>query len=136
MKGIEEITDGPQILARVIRHDGLWQKGLNFFSKDKESIQVGTWGYEANKKLQAHSHNEVVREIPRTQEVIFVKQGKLKANIFGKEDNFVAEVQLHGGDLIIMLEGGHSYEIIDDNTQVLEIKNGPYVGAENDRRRF
>ena len=56
--------------------------------------------------------------------------------IFGKDDNFVAEEVAFAGDILIMLEGGHSYEIMEDNTQVLEIKNGPYVGAELDRRRF
>ncbi len=136
MEGTEEIKEGSQILARIIRHDSLWQKGLNFFSKDEEFIQVGTWGYELDKTLKAHSHNEVVRQVPKTQEVLFVKQGKLSAKIYGKDDDFVAEVEVLAGDLIIMLEGGHSYKILEDNTQVLEIKNGPYVGAELDRRRF
>ena len=136
MEGIEEITQGEEVLARILRHDRVWKKGLNFFSKDKDFIQVGTWGYDAKKQLKAHSHNTVVREISKTQEVLYVKQGKLRVKIFGKDDNFVAEEVAFAGDILIMLEGGHSYEIMEDNTQVLEIKNGPYVGAELDRRRF
>ena len=37
---------------------------------------------------------------------------------------------------MICLEGGHGYEILEDNTRVLEIKNGPYPGPEKDRRRL
>jgi hypothetical protein len=40
------------------------------------------------------------------------------------------------GDILILLQGGHGYEILEDGTQVLEVKNGPYIGADLDRRRF
>jgi len=40
------------------------------------------------------------------------------------------------GDVVILLRGGHGYDIIEDGTQVLEVKNGPYLGAEADRRRI
>ena len=40
------------------------------------------------------------------------------------------------GDILILLTGGHGYEILTEGTQVLEVKNGPYVGAEADRRRL
>jgi hypothetical protein len=43
---------------------------------------------------------------------------------------------LERGDTIILLNGGHGYEILSDNTKVLEVKNGPYVGADKDRERL
>ena len=51
-------------------------------------------------------------------------------------ENKVAELEVKGGDVIILLRGGHGYDILEDGTQVLEIKNGPYVGPDKDRRRF
>jgi len=113
-----------------------WVKGLTFLTEDEDFIQVGMWGYDKGTKLQAHIHNEIKREVSRTQEVIFVKSGKVVAHVFDEEEKLVTTLQLHPGDVLIVLKGGHGYEVIEDNTSVLEIKNGPYPGAEADRRRI
>ena len=36
----------------------------------------------------------------------------------------------------MLLECGHGYTILSDDTKVIEIKNGPYLGADVDRRRI
>ncbi|MBA7491959.1 hypothetical protein ES702_02507 [subsurface metagenome] len=113
-----------------------WSKGLSFFSEDGDFVQVGVWGYDKGKQLQHHIHNEVRREASRTQEVIFVRIGKVAASIFDEEGNFMEKLVLSSGDTLILLKGGHGYEILEDGTQVLEVKNGPYLGAEVDRRRI
>lgn len=112
------------------------QPGLSFFSDDNDYIQVGMWGYDAGKHLQAHIHNIVPREVDRTQEVVCVLAGRLKSTIYDEAEQRVDEVELAAGDVLILLAGGHSYDILEDGTQVLEVKNGPYPGAETDRRRF
>jgi hypothetical protein len=136
MAEIVEIKEGELILARHIPADVAWRDGLNFFSPDGDFIQVGTWGYGNGKELKAHIHNEVRREVLWTQEVLFVRKGRLRANIFDTKQNKVAELSVEAGDVIILLRGGHGYDILEDVTQVMEIKNGPYVGADADRRRI
>jgi hypothetical protein len=136
MSEIIEIKEGDLVLARHIPASAAWKDGLNFFSQDEDYIQVGLWGYGAGKELKAHIHNEVKREVHWTQEVLFVRSGKLRANIFDTSENKVAELEVNAGDVIILLRGGHGYDIVEDGTQVLEIKNGPYVGPDLDRRRF
>ncbi len=112
------------------------QKGLNFYSEEGDFIQVGIWGYDKGKKLPAHIHNTVKREINRTQEVVYVMQGMVKAFIYSESGKLIEEVILTEGDTLILLNGGHGYEVLEDNTFVLEVKNGPYVGADKDRRRI
>jgi hypothetical protein len=136
MADVREIKEGDIVLARYIPADAAWRDGLNFFSKDDDFIQVGVWGYDAGKELKAHIHNEVERKVLWTQEVLFVRTGKIRSNIFDTSETKVAELEVGAGDVIILLRGGHGYDILEDGTQVLEIKNGPYVGAELDRRRF
>ena len=133
---ITEIKEGRLVLARHIPAEDAWGGGLQFFSEDSEYQQVGTWVYSDGKYLLPHSHNEVSREVPWTQEVLYVKQGRVRAEIFDSSDNKVAELDASGGDVLILLRGGHGYQILEENTQVLEVKNGPYVGAEADRRRL
>jgi len=133
---VVEIKEGDVVLARHIPADAAWNDGLSFFSKDDEYIQVGIWGYPAGKELKAHIHNEVTREVLWTQEVIFVRKGKIRANIYDTKEQKIAELEVAAGDIIILLRGGHGYDIIEDGTQVLEVKNGPYVGPDLDRRRI
>ena len=131
-----EIKDEDIVLARYVPAEIAWKDGLSFFSEDDDFIQVGTWGYDSPKELLAHTHNEVIRHVSWTQEVIFVKNGKIKSEIYNLSRKKVKEIICSAGDIIILLRGGHGYHILEDNTQVLEVKNGPYVGADKDRVRF
>jgi hypothetical protein len=63
-------------------------------------------------------------------------QGAVKASIYTEDDVLVEEHVLHANDTLILLSGGHGYEIVMDKTVVLEVKNGPYLGAEKDRTRL
>ncbi|KPH53615.1 hypothetical protein [Helicobacter pullorum] len=132
---MKEIVKDGVILAKHIQACE-WDKGLKFYSNDDEFIQVGTWGYDKNKELLAHTHNEVERKVYWTQEVLYIKKGSISAKIYDIYDNFLEELIAKEGDILILLRGGHGYTILEDDTQVLEVKNGPYVGAENDRRRL
>jgi hypothetical protein len=78
----------------------------------------------------------VERTITHTQEAVYVRKGALKAIVYDQAGRAVEEIVVREGDLLIMLRGGHGYEIIEDDTQVLEVKNGPYPGPEADRTRL
>ena len=131
----EKIMDGDSVLAIIIR-DADWEEGLKFVSSDDDYQQVGTWGYNKGQKLAPHIHLIEPREVLRTQEVVFVKNGRIRADIYTEKEEFFKSLELEKGDAIILLKGGHGYEILEDNTKVLEVKNGPYLGAERDRKRI
>ena len=132
---IKEVKYKGEILARHIPADA-WADGLGFYSQDEEFIQVGSWQYNEGKELLKHIHNPVERVVVRTQEVLYIKKGSIKAQIFSLDEVLVDELIVKEWDCLILLNSGHGYEILQDNTQVLEIKNGPYLGANIDRRRF
>jgi hypothetical protein len=123
------------ILAKLIKPDDI-KPGLSFFSDDNDFLQVGAWEYEAGKNLLPHVHNIVERVINRTHEVLYVAQGSLKATIYTLDAEVVESLTLEQGDILVLLSSGHGYQILEDNTRVLEIKNGPYLGAEKDRSRI
>lgn len=130
----EIIYDG-KVIAKYISNNEE-SDDLNFYSNDVDFLQVGTWKYNKGKILQKHIHNSVERIVNRTHEVLYVKNGMIKASIYSFSETLVEEVVLKKGDALILLDCGHGYEILEDNTKVLEIKNGPYLGADIDRRRF
>lgn len=131
----EVIEDKGQVLAILLRN-GDFPEGLNFYTKDQDFVQVSTWNYNAGKQTKPHAHKLAERLANRTQEVIYVKSGRMIAKIYNDKDEFFQEVILATGDVVIIFAGGHSYEILEDKTQILEIKNGPYPGLEKDKKEI
>ena len=110
--------------------------GLTPYSGDSDFIQALHWRYDAGKKLQSHEHLHVPRESTHTQEVIVVLRGRVRTTVYDAAHNAVATVEVSPGEAMALLRHGHGYEILENDTRVLEIKNGPYPGAEKDRVRF
>ena len=111
-------------------------QGLSAYSDESDFIQVVSWNYQAGKKLQPHVHRLIPRSANHTQEAILVLSGQLRADIFDNERHLIGQVLVGVGECMVFLNGGHGYEILEDGTRVLEIKNGPYPGADKDRERF
>lgn len=132
---MKEIKKNNVVLARHILKDDI-HNGLNFFSEDNEYIQVGAWDYDSGKVLPAHIHNKVERTVSRTCEVLYVISGTLEAVIYDLDEKPVETLIVSSGDMLVLLECGHGYKILENNTKVFEIKNGPYLGAEIDRYRI
>ena len=131
----EIIKDGV-VLARLIEAEDL-KPGLNFFSKDEEFVQVGVWGhYEKGKYLQNHVHNKFDRVASRTYETLYMIKGSMDVDIFDLNKVFVERFNIHTGQILILMECAHGYTITEEDTTVLEIKNGPFAGAEKDKEKF
>ena len=48
-------------------------------------------------------------------------------------DTIIETPILEVGDCSMTFRGGHTYEILEDDTVVYEYKTGPYKGIENDK---
>lgn len=129
----ETIYDGEALIAKIL-WSGTFPPNLHFYTADKDNVQVSTWNYDKGKHLKAHSHKLYVRQTDRTCEVIFVKTGSIKSYFYSETNELVRSCILKSGDIVIILSGGHAYDILENQTQVLEVKNGPYPGIELDKK--
>ena len=120
----------------IVYRENDWVKGLNFITPDDLFIQAGSWWYDKGKILDSHTHQEFERKASRTQETVYVKSGKMKVKLFDEQHNFLEDYILNQGDLAVFAYGGHGYEILEDNTQIIETKNGPFTGVEKDKIKF
>lgn len=59
--------------------------------------------------------------------------GSMEARIYDNNRNHVETLILEKGDLLILIDGGHGYRILSNETRVLEFKNGPYFSREIDK---
>lgn len=132
---MKDIESEGTVIARVVTAQDVKQ-GLSFFSDDKEFLQVGSWRYGNGTHLKAHIHNIAERTIKRTQEAIIVVKGSVQAAIYAENGSYLERLQINAGEMLILFAGGHGYEITEEDTIAYEIKNGPYLGAETDRRRI
>ena len=131
----EIIKDKKKILVLILRN-GNFPQGLNFYTKDKDFIQMATWNYEKGKKTIPHAHKIAPRLAKRTQEVIYLKSGKVRLSIYNERGKIIKKTILKSGDIAIIFGGGHSFEILENKTQALEVKNGPFLGVKKDKKNI
>ena len=86
------------------------------------------------KLIQPHVHNSVPREVHYTQEVLFIRKGKLRVDFYSEEQEYLESRILGTGDVILLIEGGHGFEVLEA-LEMFEVKQGPYMG-EMDKTRF
>ena len=101
---------------------------------DEQFLQLAVLKYEKGKTFKPHKH--VYKTVPShsiAQESWAVLKGKVKAIFYDEDDTIIAERILNKGDLSITLFGGHNYEILEEDTLVLEYKTGPYYGQALDK---
>jgi len=102
-------------------------EGLEFITDAQNSLQVAYMQRKKGEIIKSHIHNKVVRTIEETQEVLIVKRGLIRVELFSGNGERVAVRTLSEGDTIILLSGGHGFYVIED-AEMLEVKQGPYVG--------
>ena len=98
-------------------------------------IQCATLQMEKNKTFPPHKHVTKDRHYPKqiAQESWVVIKGSVKCILYDIDDQIIAEPILMSGDASFTLYGGHTYEILEDNTLVYEYKTGPYEGQKLDK---
>ena len=129
------IYDGDELIA-IIRKYSDWKPGLDFVTDDHAFIQVGTWNYNSGKTLDRHEHNIVERFSDKTQECVFVVDGSMKVYFYSAKRTYLESITLQKHDYAVIFGGGHAYEILEDNTKIIETKNGPFPGVELDKTRY
>jgi hypothetical protein len=126
-KNIETITHRLEPIALIVRAD-YDEPGIQFFTPGSFSQQVAYMKHPQGHKIAAHVHNMMTRQVLYTQEVLVVRRGKVKVKLYDSSKKYIGDRILHSGDLILLCGGGHSFEMLEE-TSMIEVKQGPFVGA-------
>jgi hypothetical protein len=122
------------LLALVLhRDDG--GEGVNFITPDENTLQLGVMKHKSGVKIKPHVHKNITRNINQVQEVLHIDYGKVEAEFYDGNSKKVVTTILNSGDTIILVSGGHGFNILED-ARIIEVKQGPYYGAEDDKVRF
>lgn len=131
---IEVIEHQGTRYAEVLRAGTKVEK-TQFFSPAGSSLQFGLLAHEAGFVEPAHVHHPVKREIRDLQQMFVVQRGVVAVDFFGPGGRKVAEVTLRTGDGILLVDGAHSVRVLED-MQCISVKQGPFLGAENDKKEI
>ena len=85
---MEQIIHEGQVLAIIIRSD-YSNPGVHFFTPDVFSQQLGYMQHPAGKRIQPHVHLPVQREVTYTQEVLFIRKGRLRVDFYSSGQDYV-----------------------------------------------
>ena len=130
---IEKIEINKELYAIIIRSNYKGD-GIEFFTPEDFSQQLAYMRRPKGYRIQPHIHKKINKQINFTQEVLFIKSGKLKVDFFDEKKKYLQSNILEKGDIILLSKGGHGFEIIEDS-EIIEVKQGPY-DKELDKERF
>jgi cupin fold WbuC family metalloprotein len=133
MEHIYSIVEPGKILHTIVRKQDLTPGRKEVVSEDN-FIQCAILNMEQGKTFKPHRHiwKERTRNVI-AQESWIVVQGSVKCIFYDLDDTIIATPILYPGDASFTLEGGHTYQILEDDTLVYEYKTGPYEGQSMDK---
>lgn len=130
---IETLRSGDSLLAVIVSRD-FHEPGIHFFTPNDLSQQLAFMRHPVGKVIDPHVHNPVARSVQYTQEVLFIKKGRLRVDFYDNSQVYLESRVLHAGDVILLATGGHGFEVLEE-VEMIEVKQGPYAG-DQDKTRF
>ena len=129
---IDVIKHRGKTIAIIVRKD-YCKDGIEFITPKDFSLQLGHMTRPAGYKVVPHTHNPVRRETIGTQEVLFLKSGRVRVDFYSFEQEYLESREMSAGDLILLAGAGHGIKVLEKST-IVEVKNGPFVeGADKGR---
>lgn len=130
---IDRIVHDGEELALILRRN-FRAEGITFLTADDYSQQLGYMNRPADYVIPPHVHNPVAREVRFTKEVLFIRSGRVRVDFYTEARVYIESTVLEAGDVILLAFGGHGFQMLEAS-EIIEVKQGPYVG-EQDKTRF
>ena len=129
----EDIILNEKLIAIIIRSQ-FSKDGIEFFTPNDFSQQLGYMKRKKGYQIDPHIHNSVSREIMLTQEVLFIKSGKVRVDLYDDHKKYYESRILNPGDIILLANSGHGITVLEES-EMIEVKQGPYL-EKDDKVRF
>tara|TARA_B100001142_G_scaffold160194_1_gene160468 strand:+ start:231 stop:662 length:432 start_codon:yes stop_codon:yes gene_type:complete len=122
---IEKIYNQKKLYALIVRNSYKKKKGVSFFTDKNATQQFGYMNHKKNYIILPHRHNKRQSKILLTTEVIIILKGILRVDFYNNKEKYLFSKKLYANDLIMLSNGGHGFKVLKD-TQMIEVKQGPY----------
>jgi len=134
MEKIYSKVEGGKLLHIINRLPEI--EGRSEIVPENNFIQCATLRMSNGKTFPPHKHITKDRHYTEqiAQESWVVIKGRVRCKFFDIDNTLIATPILGPGDASFTLYGGHTYEILEEDTIVYEYKTGPYEGQALDKK--
>ena len=122
---IEKVYNQKKLYALIVRNSYKKKKGVSFFTDKNATQQFGYMNHKKDYVILPHRHNKRQSKILLTTEVIIILKGILRVDFYNNKEKYLFSKKLYANDLIMLSNGGHGFKVLKD-TQMIEVKQGPY----------
>lgn len=124
-----------KLIFSLLKFEDICEKRIDL-SPDNEYMQVCGRIMSSGIVVPPHRHIKTYRETDLTQEAWVLLRGRVRARFYDIDDSFLCEREITSGDVVVLYRGGHSLEVLEDDTIFYEFKNGPYFGVSKDKEKI
>src|SRR4051812_23612873 len=82
---IQEIKSSGGLLLALILRSGFRKPGTHFFTEREFSQQLGFMRHPRGNIIEPHTHPEISREVRSTQEVLIIRRGRLRVDLYAAD---------------------------------------------------
>lgn len=128
---IEKIEKDGSLIAIILRgsYEG---KDTEFITDMENPLQVGVLNHPKGGEIKPHVHKALLRSISLTQEVLHIERGVVEISFYDDSGAYIGSYVLNRDDTVILISGGHGLKMLQD-AKILEVKQGPYLGVDEDK---
>src|SRR3982751_364493 len=113
MEKVENIRWNGELLACIIRAQVSFEQ-TGFLTPPEYNFQVGFIVHPADSEIPPHEHSAVEHRVNQIFEVLLVRKGRCEVDIYNLDREHVATRELRVGDLLLIIEGGHGFRMLED----------------------
>ena len=135
MKRIYSNIDSSKLILTILRFNNI-SKYRSDLSPDSEYLQVSGRKLEKGIKVAAHKHLPILRKTDITQEAWVILEGCVEGRFYDLDNSLLYTTKIKKGDVVVLYRGGHSLEVLSEDTIFYEFKTGPYFGYEADKENI
>ncbi len=103
-----------------------FKNGVTSLTDPSEPLQLVIHKRSTGEYTKAHAHTPKRRVTENLQECLVVIKGKIKIDFYTPDKKYFKSISVSSGEVIILMSGGHGVHILKDS-EIIEIKNGPFI---------
>jgi hypothetical protein len=133
---MKKIYDGELLIAEIGYANNI-KEGKTFSDNPLSPLQYGLFRLPKETILQRHIHKVRPRlSEHKTLEFLYVVKGLVMASFYSLSRILICTHILETGDFVMLYDGGHGFDILKDDTVLIEVKSGQYQGDAQDKDKF
>jgi hypothetical protein len=101
-------------------------ESVKFYSDPLDEFQFAVMTKKPHERIRRHFHPQQERNIRSTSEVIIMQKGGIEVELYDDTQLLIEILVLRNQDVLVLLAGGHAFKNLENNSQFIEIKQGPF----------